>query len=240
MDLIKLLESVDDFIYEIALWVLFVPRTFFKISFRPRWVCTYVEAELQKDKQARFQEYLSPILYWALVGLVPYFFVLGALSSVTESRVASEVGFRRLLALDWQNQFLVVSLFAVGGPLEFSRRTVRAQALVASRELLRKPFSAQCYCFGTAYLLLLPWVTISLRYDDKIPAGFVSVLSIISGLVFCAWLVLAETLLLEELLGIAWLDALGFVLRCAVSAFFIVFGIEILIIFSLYPQLFIN
>ena len=116
MDLIKLLKSVDDFIYEIALWVLFVPRTFFKILFRPRWVCTYVEAELQKDKQARFQEYLSPILYWALVGLVPYFFVLGALSSVTESRVASEVGFRRLLALDWQNQLLVVSLFAVGGP----------------------------------------------------------------------------------------------------------------------------
>jgi hypothetical protein len=236
MDLVKVLESVDEFIYEIALWLLLVPRTFLQVVFRPAWACAYVDAELKKDKSQRFSDYLSPVLFWVVVGLIPYFCVLGLLSSIKASTVASEAGFRYVLSMGWQNQLLVIAGFGLGLPLEFSRRTVKALGQTVNRESLRRPFYTQCFCVGPAYLILLPALTITLRFDDKIPPGPMTMLFGASWSLFGIWLLYAESAILQTHLGKSRAKAVGLTISFFLSSFFLVLVLELLVITLVYPQ----
>jgi hypothetical protein len=72
MDFIQTLHSLEEAVYEIVTWVLFLPKTFVKVFFRPDWIQAYVTAEFDKEPAERFQAYLSPILFWLIVAVVPY------------------------------------------------------------------------------------------------------------------------------------------------------------------------
>src|ERR1700730_5777709 len=112
MDILKVLQSVEDLIYEVALWIVFIPKTFFRVVLHPRWCHTYVVAEFQKDSKERFEAYMSPVLFWLTTGVVPYLFVIDYLMGEKQSRVAQEVEFSTFLGLPWATRLVTVAIFA--------------------------------------------------------------------------------------------------------------------------------
>jgi hypothetical protein len=69
--------------FEILLWIIFIPKTLFKIIWNPSWVPKYVDEELAKEKD-RFSEYLSPMLLLSIiiVGMVGAIQWINTLSGV--------------------------------------------------------------------------------------------------------------------------------------------------------------
>ena len=61
MNILNFLEGIEKLVVELLLWIIFVPKTLFKILADPEWVPGYVEKEVAKESD-RFNNYISPIL----------------------------------------------------------------------------------------------------------------------------------------------------------------------------------
>ena len=54
MDFLKLLRSLEEFLYELCTWFLFFPRTLYRVVVHPRRMAQYVDTEL-KEKLDRLR-----------------------------------------------------------------------------------------------------------------------------------------------------------------------------------------
>ena len=71
MDFGKLFQSIEDAVYEVMVWLMLLPKTLFRSMFRPRWAIQYVDEELSKKPEDRFDEFLSPVLLWLIAAVLP-------------------------------------------------------------------------------------------------------------------------------------------------------------------------
>jgi hypothetical protein len=71
MDILKIIQSLQDFMFELVVWVLLLPKTIFNAVFRPGWMVAYVNQEWEKQTENRFDEYLSPALFLLVVAVIP-------------------------------------------------------------------------------------------------------------------------------------------------------------------------
>jgi hypothetical protein len=230
MDLLKILQSVEEVIYEVALWTVFIPKTFFKVVFYPRWCRSYVIAEFEKDSKQRFEAYMSPVLFWAMTAIVPYLFVVDYLRLVKESRVAREVEWSQFLGFPWGTRLLVVAMFALGGPLGFSLLIQKAKRTPITRESLRLAFYTQCFIFTPATLFLLPFVVVTLRFNDDVPGGWIETVFVLSFLLFVCWLLYAEVCLIRAELDVGWLQAVIRFTAYSIVSYCLTFFLELVAI----------
>src|SRR5262245_36729326 len=54
----KLLKTLEGAVFELALWVLLLPKTLFRVLRQPVWVFDYTTAEMAKPESERFDDYL--------------------------------------------------------------------------------------------------------------------------------------------------------------------------------------
>ena len=71
MDFGKLFQSAENAVYEVMVWVLLLPKTLFLSMFRPQRAMDYINEEWEKKADERFDEYLSPVLLWMMVAVIP-------------------------------------------------------------------------------------------------------------------------------------------------------------------------
>jgi hypothetical protein len=226
MNVLRILQSVEELIYQLALWVLLVPRTLWQVLRKPWWAPSYVAAELAKDSSARFAQYMSPVLFWVVLGIVPHLMVIDLLASIPESRVATEAGWASFYKNSWENRLLTVALFALAGPLAFALRIQRARRASTDRDALRPVFYAQCYCFGPAYFLLLPVVANTLLFKS-IPSGTPTVLDALSWAAFAAWILFAESAIIASELGVKRRLGVVLTLRFMFTVWWLTFVLEL-------------
>ncbi|WP_340568812.1 hypothetical protein [Stenotrophomonas sp. G106K1] len=62
MDLIRLLRSLEEFLYELVGWLVFYPRMFWRVLIHPGEVALYTRRERGKDLEHRFSDAISPVL----------------------------------------------------------------------------------------------------------------------------------------------------------------------------------
>ena len=74
MNIISILAGIEKLVVELLLWLIFIPKTLFKIVADPNWVSKYVDEELAK-KSDKFVNFISPIMLF-LVSSVVLFFIL--------------------------------------------------------------------------------------------------------------------------------------------------------------------
>src|SRR5215216_988007 len=67
----KAVEDFEKIIYKILLWFILIPKTIVKIITNPSWAPKYVSDEIQQTGDKRFDEYMSPLLLFLIVILVP-------------------------------------------------------------------------------------------------------------------------------------------------------------------------
>lgn len=65
------LDEIERLAYKILLWVLLLPKTLLKIILEPKWVPKYVKEELSGDSSTAFDRYMSPVVLFLIVTLIP-------------------------------------------------------------------------------------------------------------------------------------------------------------------------
>lgn len=145
MDFGKLFQSVEDAVYEVMVWILLLPKTLFRSMFRPRWAIQYVNEEWEKKPEDRFDEFLSPVLLWLLVAVLP----LTVSTLVQNGNIKTIQDVVRAL----HDGLLSQTLYAMIIPFTYitwmewmSNRSIR-------KSTLRRSFYIHCYALAPAQFI---------------------------------------------------------------------------------------
>ncbi len=117
MDFLKLIRGVEDFLFETMVWLILWPKTFVKVVTSPGWTNSFVDSELQRSDEERFDQFLSPLLFFIL-SIVPEF----ALKELTpaganwarDQSMPKSVDLREAISRSWGHAAWIV--FAPSSP----------------------------------------------------------------------------------------------------------------------------
>ncbi|WP_313436193.1 hypothetical protein [Stenotrophomonas sp.] len=203
MDLIRLLRSLEEFLYELVGWLVFYPRTLWRVLVRPDEVARYTRQEFAKDQDRRFADAISPVLMLILSVVIAHALEMAVRSaplSVTGAVGKVLFGSEEGLLLTRSAAFCI---FALGAALS----TLWRQGVPVNRETLREPFSIQAF-IACPFVILL---AISQAVMSAKVAGW-ELLGPVIGLAAVAWYLWARTRTFVALNGGGHLRAFGFVL----------------------------
>ena len=166
MDIFKIIQSLQDFMYELVVWVLLLPKTILRAVFRPGKMVAYVNEEWSKDPEDRFDDYLSPALFLLVVAVVPNALFNWMGQVVVPSDIAAQLTENNLVASTLAVlTCLLVYLFWLQ---VLSKKPIR-------RSALKRLFFIQCYVVAPAQFI---YVLLALAGLNTIGAGFVWMLNI--------------------------------------------------------------
>ena len=146
MDLLKLLRGLEDLVVEIALWIVLLPRTLWRVIVSPVALARYFDQIQATAPADRDDEYLSPVLFWLL--LAPVSLVLW----LTHDNKAALA----LYGAQPQEQIATGSLMLLAPPLGFAVASAWIRREQMSRRTLGRHFAMQCYFhapFACAFVL---------------------------------------------------------------------------------------
>lgn len=151
MDFFRLIQSLDELIFEVVSWLLFYPLTLWRVISRPLATMKCAEQDLADEDRKSFNDVVAPPLF-LLITLILLHGV--ELATVGESSlVTSQEGFQGLINNDTN-----LVIFRVLGysllPLIAARRMVTARGLALGRDSLRPPFYAQCYVVSVFAIII--------------------------------------------------------------------------------------
>ena len=72
MDFLKILKSIEELLYEVCTWLLFFPRTLWRVIRRPQEMAKYAEVELFDSLEGQYDDALSPPLFLMLAVLLAH------------------------------------------------------------------------------------------------------------------------------------------------------------------------
>jgi len=203
MDLIRLMRSLEEFLYELVGWLVFYPRTFWKILWHPGEIARYTRSELAKPLEGRFQETISPVLMLILTVAIGHALELAL--RVALPPTTSPVG--RILFGSEEGVMLTRSAVACIYALGAAIGTLRRQRIRITRETLREPFSIHAFLACPFVLVLAAGNLLAMA-----PVGRWGTVGIGLQLVAVAWYLWARTTAFRALNDVAWLRAFWLVL----------------------------
>src|SRR5262245_8100795 len=208
MDPRQLLKTLEGAVFEMALWVLLLPKTLFRVLRRPVWVLDYTTAEMAKPESERFDDYLSPVSFWLLVAVGPYLWATETIRRHYNLPAASGDAMSHLSIL---NRYMICALLLVAAPLTVAVIFSLIRGHGVTRRVLLPHFAAQCYLQSPALLAVMP-IAVGLLFVPRADLvehlrGSAVVVGI--GALAVLWLVIAETRYLMRDLKTSATRALG-------------------------------
>ncbi|KQT54807.1 hypothetical protein ASG43_04425 [Aureimonas sp. Leaf454] len=179
MDLMNLLKSIEELLYEVVSWLLFYPLTFWKCVRYPIRMIAYAEAELAADPTSRFSAALSPPIFLFLTLIIAH---------VVELRFAVPGPELTGALADQRNLLLLRAVMFSLLPLMMAIQRVRRDAQALTRETLRPSFYSQCYV-AAPFALAFDLAMTSVRYATT-TALIVTIATLAVGF---AWYIAVET-----------------------------------------------
>lgn len=141
MDLLKILRSFEEFLFEAVSWLVFYPLTLWRILRGPLAAMDYSDREQGDSEEHRYDDALSPPLF--LLATIVLANLISLALHVPPPQETSET--THILLASQQNLVLFRSLAFSLIPLVAAVTLLRHQKKRISRETLRAPFYAQCY-----------------------------------------------------------------------------------------------
>lgn len=138
MDFMKLLRSLEEFVFEAIALLFFYPRTLLRIAFKPLQAMRYAEQEEAAEKDNPYDDAVSPPLLLLITLLITN--GVGLALHVPQAADAAPVAKAFLDAP--QNLLMFRSLLFSLIPLTAAVLLLRKQRQPASRTTLRQPFFA--------------------------------------------------------------------------------------------------
>ncbi len=204
MNVLTILRSVEELLYEVMSWLLFYPRTLAATLRHPLKTMRYSDQEQRDKPEKQYLETLSPPLFLVLSILLAHGIEL-AFGFRTESGGS---GLGRFVVGNDQNLLAFRALMFSLHPLLFAWVGLKLSGKKIDRDTLRAPFFAQCYLSGATSILVS---LASLGVRD--PREWTTLLGV--GVVIAAsvWYVGVQRLWLMRVEGLtplrAWIWAIG-------------------------------
>ncbi len=149
MNFLKILRSMEEFLYEVMTWLIFYPRTLWLIIKHPLQMIEYSDDEQSDEMDEQYTDSLSPLLF-LLISIV----ITHVLEMIFKARLEQP---KSELVAFFSNadesvilfRTIVYSLY----PLLFSIELLKRRGISVDRTTLRAPFFNQCYLAALFALL---------------------------------------------------------------------------------------
>jgi len=221
MDLYKLIKSLEEFLYEVATWLLFYPRTFWISLTRPASLAVYTDVELSENVDDQFTDVVSPPMFFLLSLLLAHGLELATHQHFGDhkSELANRVFESDTSLLIFRS--IAFSLF----PLFMANGLMRRLRMPVDRNTLRRPFYMQCFFTAPFIILtsiagmLMQWNTVDIRL-----AG------VALWAVATARYLMVEASWFRERLGVSRTRAFGIALKLYLFAAILGLGIALIVV----------
>jgi len=141
MDFLRIIRSLEELLYEVMGWLVFYPRTLWRIVTDPVSMMRYSDREQADAPERQYTDTLSPPLFLMLTVLVAHGFALSMGAKLPEARTA----IAKLLLSSEQNLLILRSILFSIFALVAATTLIRRQQRELDRSTLRAPFYTQCY-----------------------------------------------------------------------------------------------
>jgi len=198
MDFMKILRSLEDFLYEVMTWLVFYPKTLWAILTAPIATLRYSDEQQDLPEEQQYLRTLNPILFLMLSLLLVHGVELAARSQAP--------GYSALpaFAQSESNLLIIRSLFFSAFPLSFALLLLGRTGQPIARNTLRGPFLAQCYTAAVFATLVGLGTNGALLQDERLrPAGGLLIL------LAAVWYLAVQSLWLSLELSVSRLTGFG-------------------------------
>ncbi|MCE2613856.1 hypothetical protein LVD13_12815 [Flavobacteriaceae bacterium D16] len=207
MNIINIIKGIEQLAVELLLWIIYVPKTLYKIIKDPSWAPVYIKEELNK-KEDKFKVYMSPILLFLAISVV--LFVLldsGLIVAPNYDEAGGSFGQRLqgpagLLFLALPLFFgLVIELFRKGG---------------IKRDNILQNLYVQCYFFSPLMLSFFAYMLAD-QFDWENVEGDLTFLALIPMILFVLtliWFIIIQVNYISRELRYSKVVSLGLHLLC--------------------------
>lgn len=188
MDFVGIIRSLEEFLYELMSWLIFYPRTLWRVIANPTLMTIYSDDEQDDPVAKRYEDALSPPLLLMLTLILCYVIETGVgLHMPHSNNPAAKV------ILGSAENLLMLRAFVFSTiPLYIAARMLARKGKTINRSSLRTPFFAQCYL---AAPLVMAFSLTGILY--RLPGyDLATVLFAVGGL---AWFLWAETVWLARM-----------------------------------------
>lgn len=216
MDFLKLLRSLEEFLYELCTWFLFFPRTLYRVIVHPRRMAQYVNTELTQKLDKQFDDAISPPMFLMLAVLVAH-----GVELLMHQQIVGIGQLSRTVFGNEESLLLYRSITFAVWPLIATVHMLRRKKTPLTRESLRRPFFMQCYLtapFAVALSSSMVFVRLPGELSTHIGIA-VSVLAFLwYAVVQAGWLKVAlQRSWLNTILSTLWVLLLGSVINSAIG-----------------------
>ncbi|UNK56329.1 hypothetical protein MNQ95_09085 [Pseudoxanthomonas daejeonensis] len=201
MDLMRLLRSLEEFLYELVGWLVFYPRTFWRVLRHPGAMARYTRLELAQPPERQFEETISPVLMLILSVVLAH--VAEMALKVSLPTMSTPVG----QLLFGSEQFLLLTrsavfcIYALGAALG----TLRQDGSKVTRATLREPFSIQAF-------LACPFVVMFSIGEQLARTAEAREAGVVLACAAVVWYIVARAIAYRALYRSGWLKALALVI----------------------------
>jgi hypothetical protein len=221
VDLYKFIKSLEEFLYEVATWLVFYPRTFWIALTRPAALAVYTDVELSENVDEQFTDVVSPPMFFLLTLLLAHALELAAHVQFGEHK--SELA-NKVLESD-TNLLIFRSIAFCLFPVFMANGLMRRLRLPVDRNTLRRPFYIQCY-FAAPYIILTSVAVLLVQWN----AIEVRLLGVLLWAVAIVRYLIVEARWFRERLGVTRVRAFGIALRLYLFAAVLGLGAALLVV----------
>jgi hypothetical protein len=209
MDFMRLLQSLEELLYELVSWIVFYPVTLWRILRRPQEMMRYADSELGDTLEERYKDTLSPPLFLLLTLLLSHALELALIAHRDDGLLPE--------AMRNDTNLLLFRAFLFGiFPLLMAVRLLLRSGKPLDRDTLKPPFYSQCYVAAPFAFGLSGGLNIARAgHHEMIVLG--SVIVALSLL----WYFIVEVRWFRRDLRMAWPAAVWLVLRILVEGAFL-------------------
>lgn len=198
MDFLKLLRSLEEFLYELCTWFLFFPRTLYRVVVHPRRMAQYVNTELKEKLERQFDYAISPPMFLMLAVLVAH-----GVELLMHQTVVGTSELSRTVMGNEESLLLYRSITFAIWPLVATVHLLRRKRIPMTRESLRRPFFMQCY-LTAPFAVALSTSMVFVRLPGQLSTNIGIATALLSG----AWFVVVQAGWLKVALQRSWLNTI--------------------------------
>jgi len=151
MDFFKLIQSLDELLFEVVSWLLFYPVTLWRVIKSPLKIMAAAECELIQAERRQFDDTIPPPLFLALTFIVINIVELTVLGHSYLATVNPELS--RTIGSDTNLTILRIMIISLL-PLTAAIRLLRARGVRIDRPAIKAPFYSQCYAAALFGIML--------------------------------------------------------------------------------------
>jgi hypothetical protein len=221
MDLYKAISSTGEILYEFTSSLILIPRTMAKVLRNPTWAVDYLNSQTSEKPKARFEKYSNPILFWIVLGILPYYFLINTYFQ----------GFTDGVILDAYNGIGVanivggLSIFLVSFPVSCAFVLHLFKYKGFTKTAFKKSFYTQLYLTAPVQLFYIP-----LLFTNQLPDLWLIILGSL-GIGLVIWFLIAELIVIKKELNYRWITCLGVLISMYIM--FYIFAAICFVIFFL-------